>query len=147
MRQRNAGGGHVGLELQRLQLDLQQIDLAHGAGFVLFLADAYRVLIALQKLHRKIKIRLGQQSGHKLLRRVGDGGAFQVQRLRGRNGSRVLGSLQAVLPLLSALEQIPDAQIELRRVVDVVGRKQVGAEDRKILRVRREQRDWAADWR
>jgi len=62
-------------------LDLQQIDLAHRASLILFLADAHRVLVALQKLQGKIEIRLGQQGGHKLLRGVGDGRTFQVQRL------------------------------------------------------------------
>ena len=48
--------------------------------------------------------------------------ALVVRHLRARHGGLILRRLQAVLPLLAALEQVADAQIELRRVVDVVAR-------------------------
>ena len=47
----------------------------------------------------------------------------------------VFRGLQTVLPFLSALEQIADAQIKLRRIVDIIRAELVRLENRDELRV------------
>ena len=52
----------------------------------------------------------------------------------------IFGGLQAVLPLLAALKQIADAEIELCRIVEVIGAELTGLEDRQELRVTQKHR-------
>ena len=52
----------------------------------------------------------------------------------------ILGRLQAMLPLLAALEQIADAEVKLRCIVEVVGAELTRLEDRQKLRVAQQHR-------
>src|SRR5215467_12854488 len=65
-------GRHIALKLQELQFDLEQIALAHVAGFVARLTDIDRLLKTRCVLFRKIESRLREQHGYELLARVED---------------------------------------------------------------------------
>src|SRR5580704_5540874 len=62
----------IALKLQQLQFDLEQVALAHIAGFVAGFADVDRLLEALRILLREVKRRLRQQHRNELLARVED---------------------------------------------------------------------------
>ncbi len=83
----------------------------------------------------KLQSRFGQLDVDELRSHAEGETALIVRDLRPGHGRQVLGRLQAVLPFLAAFEQIADAQIELRCVVDVVGAELVGLKDRQELRI------------
>ena len=132
--------GHIGLELKHLQLDLQQIVLADIARLVARLGDIHRVLEALEVLVGQFQSRLGQFHIDELRATLN----VRVRSLSATcdraDGGQIFGRLQAVLPLLAALKQIADAQVELRRIVEVVGAELAGLKDRQKLRSRQEHR-------
>ena len=70
---------------------------------------------------RQLQRRFGELDVDELRGNVEGKTALIVGDLRPGHGRLILGRLQAVLPLLAALKQIADAQVELCRVVEVIG--------------------------
>ena len=105
-----------------MQLDLQQIAFAHVSRLVLRFADLNGLLKAVQIHLRELKIGLGQQRADELLRDIGGQGALVVGDGRDGDCGLIARGLQAVLAFLAALDQVAEAEVELRVVVDIVGR-------------------------
>ena len=63
---------------------------------------------------------------HELLGDVERQRPLIIQHLRARDGGLILRRLQPVLALLAALDRVADAQIELRVVVEVARRCELG---------------------
>ncbi len=59
--------------------------------------------------------------------------ALIVGNLRAGHSGYIPGGLQAMLPLLASLEQVADAQVELRDVVEVIRAELAGLENRQEL--------------
>ena len=125
----------VRLKLEQLQLDLQVIGFADIAGAIALLADVHGVLKAFQVLLREVDHRLGELHVGEVGGHLEGESALVIGHGRASHGRLVLRRLQAVLPLLAALEEITDADVELRRLVDVVLAELIGLEDRQELRV------------
>ena len=101
------------MKLQQLQLDLEVISFADVARLVLRLRNVDRVLKALKVQQRKPQSGFGQQHGDELLAHVESESAFGVRNLGAGYGCLVDGSLQAALPFVAALEQVPNSDVEL----------------------------------
>src|SRR5208337_279285 len=130
-----ARGRNVALKLQQLEFDFQEIALAHVAHAKALVADVHGFLKALQVLLRELKCRLRQQHVHKLLADVVDQLALAVGNERARQGGLVPGGLQAMLALLATLEEVADARVKLRLLIDVIGTELAGLENGQELRV------------
>ncbi len=111
---------HVRLELQHLQLDLQQIAFADVASFVPGFADIHCVLEALEVLLASSSVDSASSTLMNRAATLKARPALIVGDLRARHGRHIPGGLQAVLPLFASFEQVADAQVELRRVVEVI---------------------------
>jgi len=125
--------GYVGLKLQHLQLDLEQIALAYVASVVTGFSDIYRVLKALEILHREFKGRFCKLHVDKAGGHAEGQTALIVSDQRTRLGGQVSSGLQAVLPLFAPFKQVADAQVELGHVVEVVRAELAWLEDRQEL--------------
>ncbi len=132
--------GDVGLELKHLELDLQQIVLADVTRLVARFGNVHGVLKTLQILVRQLQSRFGKLNIDELRSNIESKTALVVGDLGPAHRRHVLGRLQAVLPLLAALEQIADAEVKLRGVVEVIAAEIAGLEDRQELRVTEEHR-------
>ena len=117
---------------------MSKIVFADVAGFVPCFADIHRVLEAFEILVGQLQGRFGKFDVDELSGDAESKAAFVVVDLRSCDGCLVFGCLQAVLSLLAALEQIADTQVELRRVVDVIGGELARLEDGKELRIAQE---------
>ncbi len=107
----------VGFELQQLKLDLQVIVFADPAGFVAHLAEVHGLLKALQILLREFERRFGELHVDELR-----GDIERKLRSLSATSERVcavmsLAACKPVLPFLAALEQIAEADIELRELL------------------------------
>src|SRR5262249_24359091 len=130
----------IALKLEQLQFDLQQVAFAHVTGLVARFADVDRFLKAVRVLLRQIERRLRQQHRNELLARVEDQRSFVVRNGRPRYRGLVLRRLQPVLAFFSSLDEIADADVELRLILEIVGAELTRAEQRKELRVPRKRR-------
>ena len=94
--------------------------LADVAGVITCLRDLYRVLKALEILLRQGKRRFGKLHIDESAGNAEGKAALTVCDQRSRLRRDVPGGPQPVLPLLSPLKQVADAQVELRCVVEVI---------------------------
>src|SRR5208337_9788 len=120
-------------KLQQLEFDLQEIAFAQVADVESLFTDVHGLLEAVQILLRELQGRFRQQNINELLTDVEDKLSLTVGDLRAHHGGLILRGLKAVLALLAALEQVAQAGIELRLLVNVVRAELVGLEDRKKL--------------
>ncbi len=128
-------GKKVVLELQHLQLNLEQVALAHGPGFIAQLAEVDGLLETVEILLRKIDGGLGENRGDKLLRNVEDELALIIGHRRARCRGQILRGLQAMLAFLANLEGVAQPHVELRLIIDVVVAELTGIEERQELGV------------
>src|SRR5487761_73176 len=112
----------VDLELQKLELDLQEVAFAYRARLVLIFADAYRILKTLQILAGEIERGFGEQNIGEL-RGDGERKRSLIVRHSGLgDGRQILRGFQAVLALLAAFKQITYSNVKFG-LIDVVGGK------------------------
>ena len=109
-----------------MELDLQQVAFADGAGPEAFLAEIHGFLKARQVGIGKLEVGLGQQNADELLRHVGRQAALVVAHLGARLGGLVARGLNAGLPLVPALKGVAEADVEFRDVVQRCGVKLAG---------------------
>ena len=126
-------GEKIVLKLQHLQLDLEEVALAHVAGFITRLADVHSPLEAIEILLGKIDGGLREEDSDELLGKIEDELAFIVSHCKTRSGGLVLCGLQAMLALLAELEGVAEAQVKLRLVVKVIGAELTGLENGEEL--------------
>src|SRR6201999_3516395 len=113
--------GNVGLELQQLQLDLQQVAFADVADSVLLFADPHCLLKAVEVLEREIEGRLRELRLNELLRYVENQHALRVADLVAGDGGGVFSGIDAALTLLSTLDGVAHANVKLAERVEGVG--------------------------
>ncbi len=118
-----------------MQLDLQQVALAHGAGLEARLADVHGLLEARQILFGQIQVRLRQHRRDELRRNVERQRPLVVGHLRRRHRRLVLRRLQAVLPLLAALDEVGQSHVVYCTLINIVVGKCVGRKERQELLV------------
>src|SRR5271156_6315094 len=132
---RKFGGKHIGLELQQLQFDFEQVPFAHIARFEAELTDIDGFLKAVEILLGEIEGGLREQNVDELLRKVKGELALVVRHLSARYGGRVFRGLIAALAIPTAFAAVPDAGIELRLVFQIARVELTGIEEGEKLRI------------
>ncbi len=104
-----------------MQFDLQVVVFANGAFVVTQLAEVDRFLKTLQVLVGEFECRFSKLHVHEQRGGIKRKTAFIVGHQGARLGGNVLGSLQPVLALLPAFDQIAETEIAFGRVVQILG--------------------------
>ena len=99
------GGGDVGLKLQELQLDFQEVAFAHVAGVKADVADVHGFLEAVEILLGEIERGFGEKHVDELLGDVEGQLALGIGHLRANDGGGVLRGVQTVLAFFAAFER------------------------------------------
>ncbi len=104
------------------------------------LADIDRLLKTFQILERKLESRFRQQNADELLAYIKRQCALGVGDLGARDRRLITGSLQPPLPLVTAFEEIPDPNIELLSLVQILPGKVLRTEKGNELGVHAQRR-------
>src|SRR5271157_2141663 len=132
------GRKYIRLELQQLQFDLEQVPFAHVAGFEAGLTDFDGLLKAVVVLLGEVECGLREQNVDELLGKVEGELALVVSHLSARHGGRVFRGLIAALALPATLEEVTDADVELRLVLQIARVELAGIEEGEKLRIPRQ---------
>jgi hypothetical protein len=123
------------LELQKLQLDFQQVTFAHISGAAAGFTDVHGFLEAVKILFGELESGFGQNNIDELLSDVELELAFGIGNLRADHGCGVARGRKAVLTFFAAFEEIAGTDVELGGVVQIIVVEVVGLKDGKELGV------------